>query len=100
MADRTKIPTALDVRAVVRPSRTVSAIEIARMRLASVSCDSYNAAMQAKRPAQTGTVGSMVTRLREHRRHLVEEIELIDVALDALQKAWSIDAGLAKNVSD
>jgi hypothetical protein len=45
----------------------------------------------------TGTVGLMVAQLKDRKEHLEHELELISVALDALMKAWSIDACLAKD---
>jgi hypothetical protein len=37
----------------------------------------------------------MVAQLRDRKQHLEQELELIKVALEALEKAWSIDACLA-----
>lgn len=52
--------------------------------------------MSEKRP-HTGTVGLMVAQLKDRKDHLEKELELINVALDALTKAWTIDACLAKD---
>src|ERR1700733_1544548 len=51
--------------------------------------------MSAKPPAHTGTVGLMVAQLRDRKQHLEQELELLNVALEALKKAWTIDACLA-----
>jgi hypothetical protein len=53
--------------------------------------------MDDKHTEHTGTVGLMVAQLKDRKEHLEQELELINVALDALQKAWSIDACLAKD---
>src|SRR5262245_7666258 len=45
----------------------------------------------------TGTMGLMVAQLRDRKQHLEDELQLIVVALEALEKAWSIDACLAKD---
>jgi hypothetical protein len=50
-----------------------------------------------EKPAHTGTVGLMVAQLKDRKRHLEKELELISVALEALMKAWTIDACLAKD---
>jgi hypothetical protein len=50
-----------------------------------------------EKPVHTGTVGLMVAQLKDRKEHLQKELELIEVALDALLKAWSIDACLAKD---
>jgi hypothetical protein len=42
-------------------------------------------------------MGLMVAQLRDRKQHLEDEIQLIVVALEALEKAWSIDACLAKD---
>lgn len=52
--------------------------------------------MNEKTP-HTGTVGLMVAQLRERKGHLEKELELINVALDALMKVWGIDMCLAKD---
>jgi hypothetical protein len=48
-----------------------------------------------KPPCHTGTVGMMVSELRDRKEHLLKELEYIDIALTALEKAWQIDACLA-----
>jgi hypothetical protein len=50
-----------------------------------------------EKPAHTGTVGLMVGQLRDRKEHLEKELDLLNVALAALTKAWSIDACLAKD---
>lgn len=50
-----------------------------------------------EKPAHTGTVGLIVSQLKDRKEHLEKELELINVALDALSKAWTIDACLAKD---
>src|SRR5262245_46490027 len=50
-----------------------------------------------EKPTHTGTVGLMVAQLKDRKEHLEKELELINVALDALLKAWSIDSCLAKD---
>jgi hypothetical protein len=39
----------------------------------------------------------MVAELRDRKAHLIKELEYIDIALTALEKAWSIDSCLAKD---
>jgi hypothetical protein len=42
-------------------------------------------------------MGLMVAQLKDRKRHLEQELELLNVALEALERAWSIDACLAKD---
>lgn len=51
----------------------------------------------SEKPAHTGTVGLMVAQIKERKDRLEKELELINVALDALTKAWTIDACLAQD---
>jgi hypothetical protein len=53
--------------------------------------------MKPTQHKHTGTVGLMVAQLRDRKRHLEEELALLSVALEALEKAWSIDVCIAKD---